>query len=67
MTSYKKYDFFKFEEEAMDCLRNKRDISLANNSDIKKLVFNEKHSLFGKIFVSAFAVLMVTLIFIKIK
>jgi hypothetical protein len=65
--TYHKYDFFKFEDEPINCLKNQHSLKLADNSDIQKLVFNEKHSLFGKIFVSLLAVALAIIIFIKIK
>ena len=65
--AYHKYDFYKFEDKAMSCLSSEHNLKLADNSDIRKLVFNEKHSLFGKISVTCCVAALMTIIYIKLK
>jgi hypothetical protein len=64
---YKKFEFDKFKGRVMNCLRKKEGIKLIKTSDIRKLVYNDKGSLFGNILLTIFAIALVTIIYLKIK
>lgn len=64
---YNKYDILKFEDKAMNCLRRGQDLNIASNFKLKKLVYNEKHSLMGKIFITCLAILICGWLFFQVS